>query len=235
MKYSSVIIRQDDALAYRFSVSDFDLDRWTADKKSQILTGGRGGSVKIILDDQPCVLRKYLRGGWMQNLLVDRYFWTGLENCRAYREHRVVEHALSHGLPVPTVLAYCISRTGIFYRSSIISRFIDNQGTLAAYLTGQMLSSDDWSRLGRLINQMHLAGIDHADLNSNNILIDDEMNFFLIDFDKASIRLKPGAWCRRNIERLLRSLAKISASTRDQGQSFHFNDNDWQSFLSGYR
>ncbi len=235
MKYTPVIIRQVEDFPYRFSAADFDLERWSKTKDTEVLTGGRGASVKIMLIDQPCVLRKYLRGGWMQKLLVDRYFWIGLENSRPYRERKVIEHAVSHDLPVPPVLAYYIRRTGMFYRSSIISRFIDNQGTLAAYLTRHKLANDDWARLGRLIKQMHHAGIDHADLNCNNILVDDAMNFHLIDFDKASIKGSSGAWCDNNTERLLRSLRKVAALNHAQGQLFNFNAADWQAFVAGYK
>jgi len=115
------------------------------------------------------------------------------------------------------------------------SRFIHNQGTLAACLFDKELDEPLWLALGRLIGKMHLSGINHADLNANNILLTGNQEFFLIDFDKARIMKSRGSWADKNINRLLRSLNKIRQQRLDQGQDFHFSHESWSAFLSGYR
>ncbi len=235
MPFSSVVIKQDKDFADQLTVKDFALEQWQQQAETESLAGGRGASLKIYQDAEPYVLRKYMRGGWMQKLLVDRYFWTGLEQSRPFREHKVIEHALRHDLPVAAVVAYCIQQSGLFYRAAIISRYIDNQGTLAAYLSANELPAAAWSQLGVLVRKMHQAGIDHADLNANNILIDDAMNFHLIDFDKAVIKDFQTDWGMRNVERLLRSLNKIKNLRQQQGRAFNFTDTDWQGFVGGYK
>ena len=230
----SVFIQQDESFNHHFTEYDFDIAYWQQDPHTVQLTGGRGASYKIVVQGQALVLRRYLRGGMVAALLQDRYLWSGVSNSRPFREQLVIKHALQHHLPVAEVVAFMLRKKGLYYRAAIISRYIPNQGTLASWLYHQKLEADDWQRIGRLIRRMHDAGIEHVDLNANNILIDQEMNFHLIDFDKAKIRQAEGDWATQNLTRLLRSLHKIQGQRESLNTAFHFNQQHWQILLQGY-
>ena len=230
----SNIIRQDSSLAHSFVSRDFDIAYWTRQSLTRCLAGGRGASYLINMDDGHFVLRHYLRGGMMARLLQDRYLWTGLDRCRPMLEWQIVKHARGHDLPVPEVAAVRVERHGIWYRAAIISRYIENRGTLASMLEQTALEASKWQLLGQVIRAMHQAGIDHADLNANNLLYTIDEKWCLIDFDKAVTRINAQAWAQKNLDRLLRSLHKIQALQQASGKPFHFSDQDWQHLLDGY-
>jgi 3-deoxy-D-manno-octulosonic acid kinase len=227
---TQIIIQPVTEIDYELKPEDFALSNWSPEQFGKI-SGGRGGSCRIRLAQTDCVLRHYLRGGLMANLLTDRYLWLGQGNSRPQREVLALQEAVKVELPVPLVIGYRLDVSGLFYRAAIISRYIPNIGTLGEVLRTQSLSENDWISLGRLIRQMHDAGINHADLNANNILIDDLDDFHLIDFDKAKINQSSGPWQRANLERLKRSLEKLQ---RLQG-GFCFDDSQWQALVGGYR
>jgi len=235
MPNDHIHVWQDDAISHRFGEQDFDPDYWHESGRGQAIDGGRGGSSRMTIDGQDFILRRYLRGGLVQHVVSDRYLWTGLASTRPAREQQAIEHALDSGLPVPAVAAWLVIRRGFSYQAAIISRFIPHQATLAGMLAQQALASHAWEVLGALIRQMHDASIDHADLNANNILIDEAGDFYLIDFDRARRRAADGRWRRRNLDRLLRSLRKIADRHELSGSVFHFTDDDWQSLLGAYR
>ena len=82
---------------------------------------------------------------------------------------------------------------------------------------------------GAAIRKMHEAGIDHADLNMNNILVDKKGAVFIIDFDKAAVHPELGQRRRiRNLRRLLRSLRKL----KSMGQKLR--DEDFSMIIRGY-
>lgn len=233
MPFHQLIIQQDESISYKFTRRDFELSWWQSQANSEALSGGRGGSQKIHIQDQFFVLRQYLRGGLMAKFLHNQYLWTGFIHCRPFCENRVVNIAIDKKLLVPQVAAFLVQRTGFFYRAAIISSYIVSQGTLASFLYERELPERQWTELGLLIKRLHQAGIYHADLNANNILIGKEMSFHLIDFDKAKIMPKEGAWRQQNINRLLRSLKKIQTRRIQQNLAFHFNDDHWMALLSG--
>lgn len=229
------IINQDHGFGYEFTARDFDLQYWMASPGSLALAGGRNASCRFELNGRQLVLREYRRGGMMAALLHDRYLWTGMDNSRPLLESRVVDYAMQNNLPVAPIVAYYIERKGIFYRAAIISSYIENRGTLANVLNREVFPEHDWQRLGRLIRNMHRSGIDHADLNANNILVNKHNQLYLIDFDKARIHQKDGSWQQDNLDRLLRSIRKIQGQQHALTEDFHFGEQYWQALLSGYR
>lgn len=235
MPTSQVIIQQQDESNYRFQERDFDLAYWHSRGGAEALHGGRGASQKIEVKGQQLVLRRYLRGGLVARLLHDQYLWTGLDNSRPFTEQQVTRYAQEQGLPVADVVAFCLWRKGFYYRAAIITRFIPNLGTLAELCGRDGLAQEQWIKLGRLIRKMHACGINHADLNANNILCDDSAGFHLIDFDKARIQNATGSWAEGNVKRLKRSLDKIKSLRVMNGISFLYSEQQWQAFLNGYR
>ncbi len=234
MRFTQTSIKQIDNRLPQLTGRDFDLAYWRNQQDSMALAGGRGASQKIQLAGESYVLRHYLRGGLVARVLTDQYVWTGLRNSRPWRENAIVEQALQSGLPVAAVAAYCIQRSGLFYRAAIISRYIDNRGSLAQCLGRAALDSSNWRDLGKLIRRLHQAGIYHDDLNANNILVTANNDFYLIDFDKAKRIPAGSAKGEQNLRRLLRSLQKIAGQQQQQQREFHFSSSHWQSMLDAY-
>ncbi len=230
-----VIIKQAEDLPQPLRETDFDPEYWQSRASTELLSGGRGGSWRIDLDGRPAVLRRYLRGGAMAGLLGDRYLWLGERRSRPWREWRAVGHAVSHGLPTPPLIGYAIRRSGPWYRAALISRFQPNLGTLADVIGRVPLEAGDWRELGGLIRRYHQAGLCHADLNANNILLGEDGAFHVIDFDKAELSPQRRGWREANLSRLRRSLNKIAAARRNSGHDFHFDGPDWLALLQGYR
>ena len=95
---------------------------------------------------------------------------------------------------------------------------IPSAQTLADILPGNPggpeLAAGFWKSTGKCIRRFHDAGVWHADLNARNILLDDELRVFLIDFDRA--RFTPGKAVngKGNLDRLKRSLVKLWPTER---------------------
>ncbi|MEL0635147.1 lipopolysaccharide kinase InaA family protein, partial [Pseudoalteromonas carrageenovora] len=51
----------------------------------------------------------------------------------------------------------------------------------------------------------HKKGVDHADLNINNILFNDKGEVYIIDFDRGELKAQNLQWHQRNMARLERS------------------------------
>ena len=235
MSFNQLIIQQSPSIRRKLSAQDFDLSRWRKRNESIALAGGRGASQKIKLEGDWYVLREYRRGGLVARFLKDQYVWSGVTRSRPYQEDQVVQLAIAKALPVPEVAGYRIQTNGLFYRAAILSRYIDNQGTLAEFISARTLAEENWFALGQLIRRLHQAGICHADLNANNILLTPDLSFYLIDFDKARVIQQMGNWAIHNLQRLLRSLHKIEKNRRSNDQPFNFSSGCWQSLLDGYK
>ena len=83
--------------------------------------------------------------------------------------------------------------------------------------------------IGACIRRFHERGFCHADLNAHNVLIDRSGRVFLIDFDRGR-RREPGDWARGNLERLRRSLDKVSSAM----PTGRFTQGDWDLLMEGY-
>lgn len=194
---------------------------------------GRGTTLYFDIDGRTLVLRQYRRGGMVRRL-GDRYLRLGLRRSRAWRELALLVRLHREGLPVPRPVAARVEpvRPGSpFARQSLLMEHLPDTCTLAELLRADGAGMDAWQRIGAVIARMHVAGVDHADLNAHNILLDDVGAVYLIDFDRGCLRGAPGNWQDGNIERLRRSLDKLA----EQESRFAFREPDWQWLEDGYR
>jgi len=185
---------------------------------------GRGNTFFFTLHDQPLVLRLYRRGGLIRHLLKSQYLYTGLSRTRAMAEFDLLLTLKEKGLPVPTVHACCVKRSGLFYTASLVTHRLQGE-TLAQRLQsdGKLASSPDesdalWRTIGNTIARFHQLGVFHADLNAHNLMIDEVQSVSGLDFDRGDVRALPGSpaqsgWCLQNLERLKRSLHKLHSAT----------------------
>jgi 3-deoxy-D-manno-octulosonic-acid transferase len=207
----------------------FDPEFWRARGELAAVTGGRGSAWFIGSGARHWVLRHYRRGGLMARLSLDRYVWTGEARVRAFAEWRLLDALIRRGLPVPKPVAARYQRTGWVYRCDLITQRIEDATPLSAALALEALPEARWRAVGAAIARLHRAGVDHADLNAHNILIGVTGAVTVIDFDRGRLR-SPGPWSSRNLQRLRRSLAKVSRELppgRYRAQSW-----DW--FMAGY-
>jgi 3-deoxy-D-manno-octulosonic acid kinase len=169
------------------------------------------------------VLRHYRRGGWAARVSADRYLWRGEEATRAFRELRLLARLESEGLAAARGVAARVERAGATYRADLLTVAVPGVTTLAARLAGGV-PAPVWRALGATLRTFHDAGVDHADLNAHNVLVDALGRVTLIDFDRGRVRA-PGPWRSANLARLARSLAKLGA--RPAGAA-------WAELMAGY-
>jgi|SRR5690625_998725 len=178
-----------------------------------VRAGGRQAAWYIQLPSgQAAVLRQYRRGGLVARFLHDQYLWLGAERSRSWAEFAVMVYLAECGVAVPEPVAALWQRKGVYYRASLITQKIE-----AAQPLAQELLNSQIEPVARAIKQMHDAGVDHADLNALNILLDQQGRVWLIDFDRARryARLSYNQR-KRNLSRLQRSLLKLCGPSGGQ-------------------
>ena len=188
----------------------FDRARWLARAGSRDASGGRGGALHVRGEFGDAVLRHYRRGGLVARVSDDRYFWTGADRTRPFREFRVLARAHGEGLPVPAPIAAAYTREGPTYRGDILVASVPDARTLAQLVAAN--DPVDWAAIGTAIARCHRAGYFHADLNAHNVLLDASGHAWLIDFDRACVRAPDQRWQQANLARLQHSLRKIGAT-----------------------
>jgi 3-deoxy-D-manno-octulosonic acid kinase len=189
-------------------------------------SGGRGATLFIERDGEAWVLRHYYRGGHIARFVSDRFLWLGEARNRAFREWRLLAHLRRAGLPVPRPVAARYLRSGLLYRADLITVRIPGVVPLSTRLATGSLDARLWRAIGACVGRFHAACVCHADLNAYNLQIDGQDRIFLLDFDRGRIMPGPGAWQRRNLARLQRSLRKISGA--DVAPA------NWAALLEGY-
>lgn len=168
-------------------------------------SGGRGAAWYVDAPFGACVLRQYRRGGLAARVSRAGYFWHGEARVRSVAEYHLTREAQRRGVPVPTPLAAFYVREGLRYRAAILVERLRNVETLGALAVE---GAAPYEAAGRLVARMHRAGLDHADLNADNLLFDREGDGWVIDLDRGRFRTIGSGWRERNLSRLLRSLLK---------------------------
>ncbi len=188
----------------------FDRDRWRARAALTAHGGGRGSLHFIDDGGRRWALRRYLRGGVPARFARDRFLYAGEDRTRSFRELRLLATLRRMGLPVPVPVAAGYRRDGWTYVAELITGRIAGATSLADLLLAGHMDPARWSAVGRCLRRFHDAGVQHADLTANNILLDRSGQVWVLDLDRGRLR-RPGAWRVRVLGRLARSLAKVSA------------------------
>lgn len=207
----------------------FDPNFWSARGELAAVSGGRGAAWYVGSAAHPWVLRHYRRGGLIARISQDRYIWLGENHVRAFAEWRLLFYLAQRGLSVPMPVAAFYRRAGLTYRCDLITQRIPNAQALSAALASSALNDSVWRAVGAAIARLHRHGVDHADLNAHNILLDSAA-ISVIDFDRGRLRA-PGAWTTGNLLRLQRSLTKITAGLPPD----RYTPDSWRHLMAGYQ
>lgn len=191
----------------------FNVDYWRAENSVVGEAIGRGSAWFLDTAFGPVVLRRYLRGGWVAKFNRQCYFYTSIKRSRPFREFNILAALYDQGLPVPRPVAALCEHHGVLSSGALITSRLESAQTLADLLPDGKSAADratiPWEQIGGCIRQFHAAGVWHADLNARNIMLNAQMQVFLIDFDRA--RFTPGKEVsgEGNLKRLKRSLVKL--------------------------
>lgn len=191
--------------------------------------GGRGGAWFLRSEVGDLVLRHYRRGGLAGRLVEHTYFYSGLRRSRSFCEFQLTREMHQAGLPVPRVVAAIVwPHALLWYRAAIIVERIPSAINLPN--STDVLNGSLWCQVGRMIRRFHDWGLDHVDLNCDNILVANGVSY-LIDFDRCRRRSEGSSqgWRTSNLQRFRRSVDKRLGSR--VGPEI---ERLWQHLLSGY-
>ncbi|WP_233011072.1 lipid IV(A) 3-deoxy-D-manno-octulosonic acid transferase [Rheinheimera faecalis] len=186
------------------------------------------------------VLRHYYRGGLVGKLNKDKFWPEPAAQSRAMAEFSLLWQMRLWGLPVPRPCAALYQKHGFSfgfysYSADILIERIPGTTDLAHLLQQRPLTNAEWQQLGALIASFHQHQVYHSDLNCHNILLDQQGQFWLIDFDKCAIRTAADfpdqSWKQQNLQRLLRSLNK----EKQQLPVFHWQPDQFAALELGYQ
>ncbi len=207
----------------------FERAFWEAEGQLTSASRGRGSAWAIRSTRGEWMLRHYMRGGFAARLNRDKYFWSGFERSRSFREWRLLAHMHDLGLPSPRPLAARTVRSGLVYRSDLLMELIPDATMFSQWLS--QWSGDDesqWARVGECVALFHAHNIYHADLNTHNLLITSD-GVSMIDFDRGAVMAGGGVWRERNMRRLKRSINKVTGCDCDTDLA-----GGWKQLLDAY-
>lgn len=224
-------ILYDKSLINHISEAGFRPESWASSSPvaGGLRAAGRGRTMIVGTGKQEFVLRHYRRGGLIGRVNADRYLWLGRDRTRAFREWRLLARLKALGLPVPRPAAARYCRSGACYTADLLT--VRERGIRS--LADRLLAGASpafWAGIGRGIRRFHDVGACHADLNAYNVQVDAVDELFLLDFDRGRLR-QDGPWRQANLERLRRSLEKVSGLD----PRIRFSGEDWWQLLLGYR
>ena len=222
----NIIIYADD-LIKDINRDFFEANQWLQNKSDDVNVFGRGEAIFFRHQNLKCVLKHYYRGGILGRYIRDRYLWTGIDGSRSIREFRRLKELSEMGLPVPKPIGARVKKSGATYTADLITIEIENSKTLSELIIDDDVDNNVWKSIGKCLHLFNNKEIYHPDLNTNNILIDDELNVYLIDFDTSSRLHQKISSKRSTLDRFHRSLKKTFKNSNKK-----FLESDWNIILS---
>ncbi len=229
LKINQNIIIYDDTVIDEADENLFESEYWHTQPQSEIISKGRGEILLINIQGQCSVLKHYYRGGLIANVLLDKYLWTGLDSSRSFAEYKILRTMYKLDLPVPRPIAARVRRQGLFYQADLITSQIIDVSSMADLLSKQRLTSQHWLDIGDCIGQFHQLGFYHDDLNIENIMIENEGNVFLLDFDKGVQSQTDNNHSTSSFDRMKRSVMKWCSVNHQS-----FPEKDWAELMVGH-
>lgn len=206
----------------------FDAEYWQQQDRIIGSATGRGTTWFIELDSVQAALRHYRRGGLFGKIVQDSYFFLGIEKTRSFLELKLLQRLNEAGVNVPRPIAARVLKRSLTYQADLLSEKVSNAQDLVAILEQRSLTDCEYRKVGVEIRKMHLAGVNHTDLNIHNILIDSNNEVWVIDFDKCIID-HGGSYDKSNLSRLLRSFRK-----ERKKRNIRWKEENFSSLIRGY-
>ncbi len=229
VKKENQTIWYDESLLAESPESCFDAAFW---QKSGRIIGsatGRGTTWFIRAERVEAALRHYRRGGLFGKIVSDHYLFFGWEQTRSYQEFQLLKTLREAGVNVPKPVAARAMKRTFCYQADLLSEKIANARDVVSILQSQSLGAEIYQKIGAEIRKMHDAQVNHTDLNTHNILIDDDNKVWIIDFDKCS-QQTGDSWKSSNLKRLQRSFEKERVK-----RAIQFQPLDIELIMQGYK
>ncbi|RZB36168.1 MAG: 3-deoxy-D-manno-octulosonic acid kinase [Desulfobacteraceae bacterium Eth-SRB2] len=131
------------------------------------------------------VIKYYRRGGVIRYLIKKRYLKCGKTRCQI--EYELLQKVRSLGINAPEPVAFAY-RGRLFYQCWLVTREIQDHQTLAQLSR----SNEEQARMAlkAVIKQVSMLiknKIFHADLHPGNVIVDNQNQVYLLDFDKGGV------------------------------------------------
>ncbi len=141
---------------------------------------------------------------------------------RFAKELKATELVSEAGSFVPRPLGCAWRQSGMGWEGFYFSRFI--KATPLSLSVRDPENIDLFVKTGNILARLHELGVDHLDFHVGNLMIDEENEIYVFDFDPVKFR-KPGPLLRAwRVRRFLRSLKKRG-----------FSSTGCAAFYNGYR
>lgn len=217
----------------------FSPEALRAQEKISKVQHGRGAVYFFEQNNQSMVLRHYRRGGLVAKVNDDKFIWHSIASSRVYRELSLLDYLQQHDFPAPKPIAGMVKKNLFSYQADILTEVIPNTKELHEILQSRELDKLVWINIGKQLKALHNLNVRHDDINVKNILLNDDDEVFVIDFDKCAIdevasEENKKKWKADNIARFKRSLEKQLTKFSQNGQGYHYNDSDWKAIIEGY-
>ncbi len=148
--------------------------------------GGRTSITVVRLEDIGSVVIKYYRrGGAIRYLIKQRYIKCGKTRCQI--EYELLQKVRSFGINAPEPIAFAY-RGRLLYQCWLVTREIKHHQTLAQISR----SNEEQARMVmkaviKQVSTLIKNKILHVDLHPGNVIVDNQNQVYLLDFDKGSI------------------------------------------------
>ena len=94
----------------------------------------------------------------------------------------------ARGLPVPPPVAGRYLKAAFTYRAELITERLAGARSMEAVLAAGPMDDARWDAIGRCLRRFHDAGVQHADLNARNIMLGEQGEVWVLDFDRGRQR-----------------------------------------------
>jgi len=131
------------------------------------------------------VIKYYRRGGAIRYLIKQRYLKYGKTRCQI--EYELLQKVRNLGINAPEPVAFAY-RGRLFYQCWLVTREIKDHQTLVQISRSneehaRMVMKEVVKQVSMLIKNKIL----HVDLHPGNVIVDNQNQVYLLDFDKGGI------------------------------------------------
>ena len=185
IKNKNIYIQYNPDVFDNFSSKLFNTDYISKEGLIKSVTIGRGKTLELQYNNKRYFLKHYIRGGIAAKFSYDSYMFSSLSSTRAIKEYNLLNTMKDQGLPVPKAAALEIITNRFTYKANLITCKLDNEGTLHEFIINKKMNHELWNKLYINFEKFYKKNVYHSDLNSKNIIIDNDNNILLLDFDNS--------------------------------------------------